>query len=580
MEDSLHGIMMLKGYVTEEEAGLIRSELLSRDIDFPEIAPGSVGPQFAQPTEPETKVDPRRYRFYLDEAERKEVEGDIEAALKACQKAKPFTDDPKEVEEKIQALDRRIQEKDRVAQYLRYQQEVREKAKDRDFEGALHVCRVARGLAQDPTQVDKVIASLRAQAWKERERKALQIALSSSLGDGIAVLQEGRDLVDDPEMVTRAAEALKRSVDMRTNTDRYAVMAETLEKKGDVVGAAEVLDKLAATMADPSSVMQKLTELKKRAYEQCMVEARKKEWVGDFEAAIEACRRARGFTHRSEILDRKIATLLRKSQRRERHQNLQEEADELLALGNEKAALEKLKDCLTYTDKPGLIRERIQRISGDLVRSAMAKVAELEEEGRTEEALAEARTARGFAFEDQITPVEEKIRSLERAQEEATKRRKVSELLAEADSLIAEGEVWRGIDRITAARTWAEDTAEIDARIEETIRVEYEKNISQAEKAEGAKDLKAALESYERAREWARGREEELKARIDEVQSRLDKEEREGRLAALLAEAEEALSTGEPREAVSLFKKAIDFTEDPAEIETRISAVLVGEKEK
>ncbi|MHC4598036.1 MAG: hypothetical protein ACYS47_03430, partial [Planctomycetota bacterium] len=578
LEDNLHGVMLLKGYVSEEEANVIRSELLGRDIEFPEITPGSESPLGKEKVE--VKADPRRYRFYLDEALRKEGDGDLEGALTAANKAKPYAEDPAEIDAKIADLDRRLQEKDRVTRFHRYQAEIREKAGARQYEEALHICRVARGLADDPTEMDSAIASLRVQAWKQRERTALKAALSGDLREGVNILQGGRALVDDPSDVDRAVDSLKRSVDMRMNADRYRKMAEALEQKGDVAGAVEVLEKLAASLSDPAEILDRLPKLRKAAYDHFMVEARKKEWVGDFEAAMDACRKARRFTGQSESVDRKITTLRRKSQRRGRFKRLQDEADELLSQGDTQGAVEKLREAATCTDKPAPIRERIQRIGQDLFRAHLAKAAEWEDEGRIEDALAEVKAAREFAPQDRVAEVEEKAFALEANLEAARKRRKVRDLLAEAEDLVRSGEVWRGIDRITAAKTWADDHTDLDRKIDETIRVEYEKRVGEAAEAEKAGELEDALQRLEGAREWAKGVEEDLKCRIDTVQARIRGEERKAQFHACRVAADEALRNGEPHESISQLRKALTFTDEPAEVEAKIAEVREGEKKK
>jgi len=577
VEDTLHGIMMLKGYVTEEEAERIRGDLLSRDIDFPAVslAPQGLG---ASPSAAETKTDPRRHRFYMDEAARKTAEGDFEGALNACNKARPYAEDTEEVDAAIRDLDRRIREKDRVVKYRRYQEEVREKASARDFEGALHICRVARGLADDPADVDKVIASLRPQAWKERERHALKVALAGDLEGGVRFLRDGRNLLDDPAAVHRAVKELKHSVDLRVNTDRYLTTAENLEKKGDVVGAAEIIEKLAPMLGGDETFRQKRARLRQAAYDRCMVEARKKEWINDFEGAVEACRRARKFTTRVQALDQKTTSLKRRAQRNAKVQTLQDEADDLLAQGDEKAALEKLKDALNFTDQPERIHERIQRIAADLFRGHRAKADELEQEDRVEEMLAELRAAREFAPDPEVRSIENRITDIEASLEEARKRRKVRELLEEAKKLVGAGEIWRGIDRMTAAKTWAEDVGEIEALIDATIKEQYDAAVGKAEEAESRADLERALDILEGAREWSKNREQELDDRIRDVRRAIREKGRNERFASAMAAAEEALQRGDPKRGVSELEKARALAEDPGAVDDRIREIRDGEK--
>ncbi len=588
IDDTLSGVMLIKGYINEAQVDQIRL-LMDKDGIVVRLAvpappkPEAEPPQKAAVPPPQKTAQPSegeaedaKLKFHLDSAGLKEESGDLVGAILSLNQARIYARSGEDIESKIRALKGRVKREDLESKYDRYKNEVNARAKVQDFESALSAAEVARDFAADTAEMDAAIAKLKSAALKKRERDAWNQAIAGDTREALRTLQGARNFAD-PGTLKKMMLEINQSADMRLSTDRYLATAESYIKKNNIHAALEIYTKLARILTDPKDLLQKIDGLKKTAFDMLMVEARKKEWIGDFDAAVEACEKARQYTRALDSVDRKISALRRKADGARKYKSLREEGIARIGKGDLDGGLKNLKEALEYAEK----KEEFQVFIDGLVRgryeNLLAEVASAERKLDLKAAIAAAKEALVFAPAPKAEETQALVQRLAEKLADEERGEKFRSINAEAGELLARGDATKAIERLKAARAFAGNPQTVDDRIAKVAGEQFEKGIAEAKALRNLGRLEDAIARAENLAPWARGREEALKNAINEIKVQIERRKKEEGYLVSLRAAEDALQRGDVRTALSNFDLAAEWEEKKDSVAARTREVIKSE---
>ncbi|MHC5081425.1 MAG: coiled-coil domain-containing protein, partial [Planctomycetota bacterium] len=461
-------------------------------------------------------------RNHLLEASRDhENRGDLEEALAKTREAVEWAPEgDEEVQDRIAMLEEAIQEAEKAKSRDALLAQGEERIAAGQILEGLEALRKAVPLAADPQQAAEVLDERVEREVNQRLAEAENLAQAGQFEEALGRLREASSWDANREEEIRSQiqvfEERKASFTRRAEFRRHKAEAEKRFAAGDVRGAFEAM-RIARTLAeDTTELDRRAAEMQQTTFNTYLRQAVELEGRGEIERALEACELAREWagTRRDEVDAREKAIRDRVAEKKqeEAFRAKEEEAEQLLARGNVRRAVELLRAAISLAPFPDDVEKRIAGIVGKAFHRHMEEAARAAREGDLITAFDWLDRAREWA-EGKEEDLEARIQALKAKVEVKDRIQEYERVLEDGEREIKAGRIARGVALLRRAKSLADDPEVLEERIRAVKTRTFDEKALQAVMLEEGEDFEGAILSWRDAMEWA-----ELGEKTEEVE--------------------------------------------------------------
>jgi tetratricopeptide (TPR) repeat protein len=524
-----------------------------------------------------TELRTQAYREITSDAESRDEENDLEGAVAAYERAKPFARDSADLDPIIENIRHRIEAEKRSTRLRKQEKKAQTRIDKGDVLGAMGILEKAMDLCDDPAVMEARIATLAREAFDEKLTKSRACEEAKDFKGALACLVEAEAFTSDEEGIEAIKEALgkrREEAERRAEYERCDAQALSEAEAGNVDGAISWWEKTKTFSTSPVSVQAKIDNLKTETYKDLMEQSHAAQTRGDFIGAVELCEKARDWAPHPEEVEAAIEVLQKKKEQAEKKEtftSLKTEADSLEKEGDLRAALEKMDEVEDVTETRVSARMKIDSLKKRIFDDAVNRGKDLEKKGRFKAAIQLYKDVKKYA--SQPKNIDLLVATAKRERTHKKKEKEFKRLEREAREKLKTLDYKGAIETMESAREFSDSAVTVEAKIEGLRKAAFDAITAEAKDLEEAGEWSEAIAAYERARPFADAP-DKVDRIIETLQSESERIRTRATLDRLFCDADDLANRGDVKAAVKVLEEAKQYG-DPVEIQARIDKMLV-----
>ncbi len=433
-----------------------------------------------------------------------EDKGQCEEAVAFLEEARKFTAEPGAVDEIIESVRKRDEEKKRREEYSRLEASAKKSAEEGNIEAAIGWLEKAKVVSPAPVAVQARIDNLKADSFKRFMALSQECQAEGKFIEAVEHCEKARPWTSAPEEVDAAIEAIKAKKEETEKKKRFDDLkkeADGHETSGDLRTALEKMYEASEVSDSTVSARMKIDTLKKKIFDEGVSKGRELEKEGKYKLAIKAYEEVAKYASSPKSVELLIATAKREYSRHKKEaefKRIESEARAKLKGGDYKGAIEVMETAREFAESHITFDAKIDGLKKAAFDSMCAKAKELEAAGEWSEAVAVYEKARPFA--DSPDSIDGIISTIK---DETDKIRRKSELdrrLADAADLAAKKQIKNAVQVLEEAKQFSANPAEIQTKIDKLlVESMVEKLVELASQKEASGDVPGAVAACEKA---------------------------------------------------------------------------------